>query len=207
MSRPFIPAPNMASVELIYSVGGVTCENVFHVRKAAPFSLSDLQALRGVVDTWDNATWKGARSNACTLNRIKTKALDAPDSPFEDYFLAAPRAGTRASGTLSNNVSWCIKLASNSSGRSARGRWYMVGLSGDSVSSPTGMNTIVANAFIGYLVTLKSNLAAAGYTMCITSYRTDKAWRAEAVYYDVANIVAVDYNIDSMRRRLAGRGI
>lgn len=207
MTMPFIPAANCARVDLVYSIGGVTCMNVFHVRKGSPFSLADLQALRGVVDTWDNATWKTARATACTLVRIKTKALDAEDSPFEDYFLPTPRAGTRASGALSNNVTFCIKLASNQIGRSARGRWYCVGLSSDSVASPTTMNTTVANAFVGYLQTLKTNLAAAGYTMTIVSYRHDKAWRAAAATYDVANIVAVDYNIDSMRRRLAGRGI
>jgi hypothetical protein len=53
---------------------------------------------------------------------------------------------------------------------------------------------------------LKANLASAGFTLCVTSYRTSGAWRTTGVNTPVLNGVAIDTAIDSQRRRLVGRG-
>src|SRR5690349_4687518 len=127
VSRPFIPAPNCASVELIFLLNGEVVENTFHVRKGSPYSASDLSALRAIFDTWHSAHYKTAQGPAASLYRIRSKALDAVGSPIEDYFLPTPRAGTESGTNLPNNVTMAFKLSTGLAGRSYRGRIYVVG--------------------------------------------------------------------------------
>jgi hypothetical protein len=206
MSRPFIPAPNTASVELIYTNAGEVNENVFHVYKGSPFSLSDLQALRGVVDTWDSTTGKTLRVNAATLIRIRTKALDTATSPTEDYFLPTPRAGTQSAPGQALNVAVCIKLGTGLTGRSNRGRWYFGNLWSGILSDAGHVALATVTGFVTGLTTLKSNLLTGGYTLCVTSFYNNHAWRTTAVNNAVTTIVGVDNSVDSMRKRLPGRG-
>lgn len=207
LAASFIPAPNTAGVELRYSALGQIIENTFHVRSSSPFTLANLVTLRGVFDAWDSATWKLYRSPNVTLLGIRSRGLDAGDSPIDEYVLATPRAGTYGGTLLPLNVTVAIKLLSSSAGRSARGRIFFPGittsaLSGNQVLS--GWADPAKNA----VVTLKSNIVAANsaWAMCITSRRHDNAWRATAVNYDVTSVALSDYNVDSQRRRLTGRG-
>ncbi len=207
MSRPFIPAPNCASVELIYRANGEICENVIHVQKGSPYTLAQLQALRGIVDTWDSTTWKLARNGGCTLQRIRTKGLDSTSSPLEDYALPTPRPGTQPNGLLSNNVTFCFKLATGLAGRSQRGRWYMVGMDSGFLGPDTNhFNTVSAGFVLGWLNALPTALTAGGHTLGVLSYRHDLAWRTTASFTPASGFVIVDFNLDSMRRRLTGRG-
>lgn len=207
MSRPFIPAPNTVSVELIYGVFSQVVENVFHVENNAPFTLAQIQTLRGVFDNWDNVTWKTWRHNLILLNRIRIKALDTINSPFEDYNLPAPRAGTQGNAQYPLNVTFAVKLASTQAGRSARGRIYVPGLYTTAVSN-NQVTQAFANGIVAALTTLMANIVAssANQKLVITSYRANKAWRGTAVNFPVATVAAVDLNIDSQRRRLTGRG-
>jgi hypothetical protein len=206
--KPFIPAPNCASVELFYSFNAIIAENVFHVSKGSPFSGSDLVALRGVVNAWDSVTWAGSRSANVTIFRIRSKALDTNSSPVDDYYLPTPRAGTIGSATVPGNVTYAIKLATGLAGRSYRGRWYMVGLAGASLSTnPNQITPASSAALVTWLNTLMTNLASAGYTLGVLSYATGGAWRTTAHFQAATGFVAVDYNLDSQRRRLTGRGI
>lgn len=207
MSHPFIPVPNTASVELIWSFNGVVMENVFHVKKASPYSLADLQALRALVITWDAANFFNVRSGSCTLNRVRTKALDTNTSPTEDYNLPVPKPGSGAGTPLPGNSTFCFKLVTGRSGRSYRGRWYLCGMH-------TGLLGTTANQFLvssaNYALTqfadLIVRLTAASQTLVVVSYRQNKAWLLVGVPTAVLNFTVVDYNLDSMRKRLTGRG-
>jgi hypothetical protein len=210
MSRPFIPVANCASVELIYSLNPVTYENVLHVKKASPYTLADLQAVRAIVVSWDSATGKTIRTAGSTMVRVRTKALDTLGSPFEDYSVPSPVTGTHSgSVNLPQNVAYAIRLATGLTGRSYRGRVYVGGLNGDQASGTTVgvINTAARDAILTAYNTLMTSLASGGHTLCVVSYRTGKAWRAAGVATTVQTITAADLNLDSQRRRLPGRGI
>lgn len=207
MSRPFIPAPNTASVEMIYTWAGVTCENIFHVYKGSPYSLADLQAVRALVWTWYTTSLRSLVTAGAALVRIRTKALDSDTGPLEDWAVTSGGQGTNTTGpNAPNNATYCIKLSTGLSGRSARGRWYFVGLNMGNLSSSVDVSTGLRDALVNALNTLRTNLAGGGHTMCVTSYRHLNAWRTTAVNYDIVTAVGVDLHIDSQRRRLAGRG-
>lgn len=208
MSRPFIPVPNTASVELLYQLPVTVAENIFHVRKATPYSAADLVALRTLVDSWDNVSWASRRITTVTLFRIICKALDSLGSPLEDYTLPTPRAGGTVATPVPSNVTWAVKKATGLTGRSFRGRWYMVGLGGANYDMATQQVTVAtANGIISALNTLRTNLAAAGHTLGVVSYRTAGDWRAEGLFTPITAFVYTDLVIDSQRRRLPGRGI
>jgi hypothetical protein len=207
MSRPFIPAPNCASIEFIFSSNAELVENTLHVQKGSPYSLSDLQSLRGTCNTWDSATGFQMRSTAVTLVRIRTRALDTASSPVEDFSLPTPRAGSQGGTLFPNNVTFCFKLPTGHAGRSFRGRWYMVGLTTAGIGVDANhLGAVAASVFQGYLNTLITNLASAGHTVVVVSYRADKAWRTTALATTALPFVYVDTAYDSQRRRLTGRG-
>jgi hypothetical protein len=208
MVHSFIPVPNVARAELMYQMAGSTVENVINVQKASPFSFSDLQALRGVIDTWDSTTWKNSRGPHCVLFRIRTKALDTASSPEEDYYLPSPRAGTLPGAGLPGNVTLAIKLQTALAGRSFRGRWYLTGIT--TINYGANVNeydTASANAIVSWLNALRTALATAGYTLGVVSYYHSHAWRTTGVFTPAIGYTIVDYHLDSMRRRLTGRGI
>ena len=206
MSHPFIPAPNTASVELIFQNTGEINENVFHVQKGSPFTLAQLQALRAVVDSWDSVTAKGARAAPAVLLRIRTRALDTVSSPTEDYYLPTPRAGTAGGTSASLNVAFCMKLATGLAGRSYRGRWYWGNIYTGNLADAGHVTAGFQTGAVSGVNILIANLAAAGYTMVVTSFYNNGAWRTTAVNTPVLNAVSVDNVIDSQRRRLPGRG-
>lgn len=207
MAHGFIPVADVCSVELIFGALGQVIENVFHVYLGAPASGADIIALRGVFDSWHNVTMKGQIQSGVVLNRIRTKALDTGASPMEDYSLPTPRAGSFAGVLLPLNATKSIKLQSGLAGRSYRGRFYWPGLSTTQVS---GQTVLAANltAMINSITTLQTNLTAANaaWKLCVVSYRTGGSWRVIGAATAITGAVAVTANVDSMRRRLTGRG-
>ena len=209
MPHGFIPVANVASVEMIYVISGQIAENVFYVQKGSPYTLAQLQALRGTVDSWDSATWKALRTGGASLIRIRSRARDSSSAPAEDYFLPTARPGTR-SGTilLPNNVTLAIKLVTGLAGRSFRGRLYFIGMNDTCLSGNSNVaDTTWANAVVAALNTLQTNLASAGHTLGVVSYRTGGVYRSNGLFTASTGWVLADYNLDSQRRRLTGRGI
>jgi hypothetical protein len=192
---------------MIYSQNGVTAENQIHVRKATSYTLADLQAVRTIVNAWDAASWAPLRSSPVTLNRIRTKALDTASSPMEDFALATPRSGGVGSNPLPGNATYCIKLATDQAGRSQRGRLYVVGVAESALSSNRNqVTTGISGLWVASLNLLMANLLAGGSKIIVLSYMHDLAWRTTAAYTVATGFVAVDFNVDSQRRRLTGRG-
>lgn len=207
MTRPFIPAPNCASVELIYLAAGQIIENTFHVQKSSPYSFADLQALRGLFNTWDQTTVSGIRASTTVLTRIRTKSLDASNGDTEDYTLPVPRAGSAGAAALPLNVTFCLRCITNSAGRSYRGRIYFAGIPSNYLGATINeISASWANTMVSYLTNFKATLLAAGHTMVVVSYRNNKAWRTTAAATAITQWGYADLYLDSQRRRLSGRG-
>jgi len=116
-------------------------------------------------------------------------------------------AGTAIGTSYPGGTTFAIKFSGGLSGRSARGRMYWIQLhtaqiSGDQVTSAdaAAIVAIVANFF-------DDVETATGLTHVTTSYCHDGAWRTTANNVPVLNYIATDTNVDSQRKRLAGRGI
>src|SRR5690348_10097535 len=100
MTHGFIPVPNVASVELIYTWNGEHCENVFYVQKGSSYTLAQLQALRGIITSWDSSSWATIRGSGACLVRVRTRARDSASAPTEDYTLPSPSCGLQGGSNL-----------------------------------------------------------------------------------------------------------
>ena len=209
MSHPFIPAPNTALIEMVYTFGGEIIENTFHVQKGSPFTLAELQALVTVFDNWDSTgatKFQGQRPIGCTLIQIKSKGLDSQSAPVWIYTLPIARNGSVNQLPMPGNVTFCITLQTGHAGRSQRGRIFMPGLWVNIVGNTPNNNVIAAstaNGFVASLNSLITQVAAigTGYALVVTSYYNNGAWRTTASNTVITNAAYADLKIDNQRRR------
>lgn len=164
-----IPIPNGVRVEMIYLNASQRMENVYHVTKGSPATLANLQTLWTYFRDWDGATIKAHRALACSLVLIKLTATDGPGAPVYEAAVSPAVAGTLAGVALPNTSSIAVKHTTGKQGRSYRGRTYVCGLSAGSLqNSDTILATHAAN-FVAWFTTMRTGLAAIGWTFCIAS--------------------------------------
>jgi len=213
--HPFIPAPSVALVEMVYTYAGQIIENTFHVKRGTPWDSPALQYLtQTLFNNWDGVNplrFSGQRAGGCILTQIKGRALDTPSSPVYIYTLPSARAGAFGGTNYPANVTFCFTAQTGLAGRSYRGRIYMPGMTGSMIGGAPGQNLALAtwaNPTVTVLNDLQTQIEAhdATWHLVVTSYYNNLAWRTEAVSTRITNWAYADLAIDSQRRRLAFRG-
>jgi hypothetical protein len=204
MSRPFIPVSSTVRAELRYVMANQQCENVIHCKGNLPADEDDLNLIGQTLVGWWINEMKGMTSNNTTLQGIKLTALDAADSPSIFYTTGCPVQGLNSSGTLPNNVSLAAKLGTAKRGRNFTGRWFMAGVPRNEVTD-NSVSLTFQNALKTALENLITSLLAENWPLQIVSYIFNRTFRSQGVTTPVTSI-SVDPTIDSMRRRLPGRG-
>ena len=203
---PFVPVPATAQVEVIYSWDGQIVENTLYYEfgTATP-TLGDLTALIEAVNTAVRANLIPLLTNAITLLRLVGQLLDVADGLLYISTTSLPIAGENTGPAMPNNVAMCMSLRSASSGRSFRGRNFIPGL-------PRGVftqNTLAAD-YAGFLTTAYTEILGAGaddgWTPVVVSRISGGVERTTGVTSPITANFFVDRTIDSMRRRLPGRG-
>lgn len=174
--------------------------NTFHLRRTdgAVLVAADLTAMGSVVaDWWLNSYRHVCKSNIVGNSIVVTK-LD-PANPLQDTtYIAAPGdwgGGTTTPGDVSAAVSWRTGLA----GRKYRGRFYDFNVPAEEINTNDTMTG-------GYLAFLS---AAGSYFLTHLATAALKAvifHRADDTSTDITSVI-VDQLVDSMRNRLASRGI
>jgi len=207
MARPFIPVPGVFKVQLVMSYQGQRIENVFNVKSGAGLTVTDADRIEAVFANWWNTSMRLQVGATCTLVLIILDALDAAASLHKEYTTGWTAAGAIASTAMPGNVTSSVKLATGIRGRSFRGRFYWPALSSSQISggqllaaTQTAIQT-AANA-------LRTSLAAdaAADKLVVVSYMAGGVWRSAGVATEVTSCSA-HANLDSMRRRLPGRGL
>lgn len=213
MSQPFVPAPNTVQVEMVYKTNGGIAENVYHVQYAG--TLTDTHAFATAIATafgaWETAHGAGARSVQISLTNIRVRDISAASSWVFEYPQSV--VGGDAQAACPDNVTVAIKWQTARGGRSYRGRTYHIGLPLDSIAGDK-LGTAAAANFPAVYQALVTGVAAASLTgtgatsahMAVVSKRQNKAWLSSAVVTQIQTATLADTNLDSMRRRLAGRG-
>lgn len=199
----FISVPNTLMAELIYSGSNGLSENTLYFQKDTAVQDSDPEEIALMLTSWWTANVKPLISSGLTLNRIEVTDLSTEDS----FFVAMPvadGAGAVAIGALPNNVSVAVKFNTNRSGRSFRGRNYVLGLS-DSQVTGDAIDAAVRTSYIAAYTQLMDDAGTAGYTWVVASRYMNNAPRATGVATRI-EFVTMDGTLDSQRRRLYGRG-
>jgi len=202
----FIPVPNTARFELIFNSLDQIVENVFHVEKGTPWSAGNLATMAAAIMQW----WKDELAPivpaTVSLTRIDSRDLTTEAAPFDSDPCLTDCEGTLANAQLPNNVTVAVKWTGGLTGRSQRGRTYHIGLAEDQVTGNSVDILDGAGILAAYneLITVVSGTLI-GAQLVIVSYISGGVPRTTGQTTPVTT-ASLDLQIDSQRRRLAGRG-
>lgn len=203
---PFVPAPNIVQVEVRALLAGQKIENRFMIDTLAPVTPTVVENAANAVLGWAVTTYFPLLPNAVEL--VEVFARDMSDAEGAQ-FSAVPEAtvvGGQASIPMPNETSFVVSFRSTSSGRSARGRAFVL-----AIPQPLVVGNVINATLRGQLrdafVTLRSVINDLDWLFVIVSYRHNNAPRPGGpVYFPVASIVTTDNLVDSQRRRKPGNG-
>lgn len=205
---PYQPVAATALVELVYTYLGQRCENTLYFRHATTgWTEAELTALALILQSWWVAEVAPITSNVCTL--IQTDATDLSDQfgPKVIVPVSPVETGDEAAAPEAGNVSFCTTFATGQRGRAFRGRNFFVGLTetfrvGNQVTNPFA--TTLRNA---YSELIGNTYVPAGVDWVhVARVVNGVVQMPSALTVPIIAAVHADLNVDSMRRRLTGRG-
>lgn len=166
---PDIYTPNCASVEMIYQFQGERVENVYNVRRAAPPTEAELQALWTLMRDWEQNTARHFRSDSVNCVLISIRSLVGPGAPVWEAPVNPVIVGGIAQQQRLSFVTITAKHTTSLGGRSYRGRSYWIGVPEAQVLSGGVVSVAYANGIVNAYNTLRNSLAAAGWTFVVIS--------------------------------------
>src|SRR3954454_8148364 len=205
---PFQPVPETAEFRMQYTLQGQRCENVFHVRNQGAWDAAKLNEIAGTFAGWWTTIGKAQMHNSVTLQRVVGKDISAENGIGVEYTQGLPATGTLAGNPLPNNCALAVKWGTGISGRGFRGRTFHFGMTSEQLD-PTrnavqaGVQTAIRSAYDALRTALDN--ATLGVEFVVVSRWYNKVLRMPAITTPISG-VSVEPTIDSMRRRLPGRG-
>lgn len=198
--------PKVAKITLVHTLTGRQFLNTFYIYKAsAPWAQADLAAVATAAKNWWTLAYAPCISTAVGLTQIQVRVMD-PANPYAYDLPVTPAApGTRIGVPEAGNVSVTLSERTGLAGRRHRGRMYLPGvnendvLSGDIIGGT--LATAIANAGVQLLIAFGQNLAVP-----VIFHRPGLVPSTFDNTVDVITSVIVDTILDSMRKRLPGRG-
>lgn len=206
--RPWIPAPGVIQLEAIYTYLGQTCENVYHFEisgGAGTPTISQMTAAAVSLEGWEHGAMLGLRSPSCTLKLVRARDISQQNGPVVEHDPTTAVTGTQTGIALPGNVTVAVKWSTGRGGRSFRGRTYHIGLTTNMVTGDQLSSSFFNSMISSYQALLNQQVEDNALTGVVVSYSANKFWRSTAVSTPIL-APSIDPNLDSQRRRLAGRG-
>lgn len=217
---PFIPAVNTAQIKLNQQLHGQTVQNVFYATNNDGWSSDELAALCNAVISWWNDALADELHSDMHLVSVSARDMSTEDAAGVEI-QAPPLSGgnKNTGGGMPGNVALAIKFKSGLTGRNRNGRLFLAGMSEEDVNGNTITDAVRDQILIDF-GTLRDTLLGFGWTPVVASFydgtvltdlpngetRKRPVPRAMALLTPIVQYVA-DTNLDSQRRRLAGRGV
>ena len=204
MPVTFVPFSRTAQFAICFDSNGQKCQNVLHYQAENIWDVAGLIAHASVLTTlWSTYLQSGVNS-ATTLTRILARSLENQFAPSIEYLPYTPMVGAYSGTPAPGNVTACVKLGSSQAGRSYRGRLYHVGMSATSFNG----NQIVSS-YVTFLKDayneFRSSTELEDKVLVVASRYHNGEPRITGIVTPVV-YVSVNGDVDSQRRRLAGRG-
>lgn len=202
---PFVPAPNIIQVEVLATKDGQQIENRFMVDVFHAPSLGDMTGIQAQVTAWCNVTYAPLLPEDVVITGLKMTDMSQQNGPQLQVALAIP--GTIAGISAPNEVTYCVSLRSGLAGRSARGRWYVLGLSNSNIGGQNRVGPVYRANIASAVQQLVTRMTDIGFAFVIVSYINNNAPRVGGpVYFPVITVTTTDDILDSQRRRRPGIG-
>lgn len=205
----------LVRVRMFYSTpSGDVAENVFGINRnsSAPCTTSELDSVcNDFVNWWNNGDGvhkiKNTVGTTYALSTVSAKDLNIVDGAEITH--SVNTAGADTGGALASGLTFAVTLRTARTGRSHRGRCFLVGITVNALA--TGSKDVAdgtwannqLSAFGGMLLGPYKVLNA-GRTLCILSYSNANNYRANISSEDVVSFGYSDLNLDYQRRRAPG---
>jgi len=202
----FQPAPDIAKVTTEYTSEGDTYVNVYHVKNDNGWTTPELENLVGLVYNWADASLVPIMTQDVSLTRIYARDLSTEFAAYAEHAGPFPVVGGVASPKLPGNVTAAVKWITALTGRSKRGRTFHIGLAESQVTGgflTSGQQTAMSNAYDDLLQAIAAD--SEPLTLVVLQRVSDGVPLTEAVGEAILTFT-IDLAIDSMRKRLPGRG-
>jgi hypothetical protein len=203
---PFQPAVNCAEVVVHGVLNGQQCLNTFYARFGSAYTQADIDALAEAVDTWVDVEFLPQQPNNYSYVRTTVRGLTSAID-LEGENAASAGAGGASTSPFSNNSTLSIKRRSAFTGRGARGRIYLPSPSAGALADDNHVSAAFITTIQGVMNALSGMMADVNWEEVILHRVEAGASLPAAVIFTVVEYVVVDAIIDSMRRRLPGRGV
>lgn len=208
--RPFIPATNVAKLDLIYTLDEQRVMNVVYILGGSAFTSEDLLSLcTEAITSWE-ANVAPQVSDNVQLVKVQARSMVAPSAFGVELEPVTPVFGDVSGGSLPNNVTLTTKFSTGLTGRSFRGRIYTPGIPRSSVAvgAINEVSDVIAGdfsagwaTFFGDIISAASNALA----HVVLSFCQNKEWLSIAEATPVISY-STNVTLDSQRRRLPERG-
>jgi len=199
----FQSVPNTAEVTILYLQNTEIMANTMHAELATGYDFGDIAALATAVDAAVLAQLRPLMTVDSSYTRTEVRGLDVENDLFDTEDLNNG-VGSDAAEGLPNSVTFSIKKESGFTGRSARGRWYFVGMPNNFLAANEN-NVIPADsvAMVAAVEGIRAAIQATVWSPVIVSRFTGGAQRPTGVTFPWISVVAVDNFVDTQRRRLS----
>lgn len=208
----FIPVPNTAEVEIRALLAGEKVENTLWFQSETPWSAAALTTLGSDVLAWWIANIIGHLPTEYQITEVFCRD-HTTSSGLVASVVPASTIGGGGGVMFPGNVSFAVSFRTGHAGRSFHGRNYMCGVPESVKVTPnTVSNTYTTALRSGYLALLApGTITGAAWVIASRFSGVDPVTkkpipRVTGLATPVTEVAIVDNNIDSQRRRLAGRG-
>lgn len=198
--------PLAIQVEMRYTQDGQAVENTLYFLAPVAPGVDDLNELGASLFTWYTAAIRPLQGNTVNLNEIYLRSLAGAVAAEYTTVVPQPSPGTRIGTPLPNNVTLAVSFRTGTTGRSARGRNYILGLVESDVDFNEVGGPVTEDWQDAYNELTTAGGAVPGYTWIVYSRRTAGAPRPTGVAFTIVTATIVNNIVDSQRRRLPGRG-
>jgi len=110
--------------------------NVFNFSNGSPAGPSDLVTLANRLEQWEYYNYRGCRHNDSTFVLMSLRSMHSVGSPVLEQPPISPRPGANGGGNWPSFMTVAVKHTTGLSGRSYRGRTYIMPMSTDSMATP-----------------------------------------------------------------------
>lgn len=203
---PFVPASNTIFCSIRGTLFNEQIENGLYFRTAGVPTAANLATLaEGLFNQWETLVLPNLSLNY-SLREVYAVSLHAFDAPTATYNPAeTPPGGGDVSPSLPGGSAFVVSFRTAFRGRARRGRIYIPALPESQVTG----NAVAAgwaSAVVADVSSACTSLAGEGFEHVVVSRFANGEPRASALVTPVTSYIATDTNVDSQRRRLAGRG-
>ncbi len=200
----FQPVPETAQIDHVFTLNGVTVQNVYYARRPGGYVLADLQALADAVDLIFPTTMNNDMPLEVTYVRTDVRGLALENDQVATQALSTG-AGTITGGIAPNQVTFAIKKSSAFTGRAARGRTYWIGVPRAQIdgSDENLITQAWATSIVADVDFIRSQINTVGLWQAVLVSRwLDKVKRAQGETFDWLSTSNIDLRVDTLRGRL-----